>query len=98
MAGGVPNLWLVHDMRLKELCEQFALPALELADFPEDPSIERLRSFVSFAPMFQRLPRLMGRFLDYIDGNGAGHLMDPGFRSRAERIAGRSGTSPVEPA
>ena len=73
--AGARAVWVVHDMRLKEVCEYFRLPWVELKDVRAGMNVEALYDRADFYPCFQVYPDRYRILFDYIDGAGLPHSL-----------------------
>lgn len=92
MAGliaGVPALWLVHDMRTKELCDLLELPAIPLTTFAGCRSVEALKDACVYDNYVGRFPAKLMAFLRYFDYHGVTSLLDRAYLDRCARWLGR---------
>jgi hypothetical protein len=66
LLSGVPALWLVHDMRTKELVESLHLPHVDAAAASE-MEIGDLIKLANYDDMFDNLHHLFDRFNEYLE-------------------------------
>lgn len=70
LLAGTPALFLVHDMRTRELCELLRVPHLLLErPVPAEETVERLLA-CDYRPFVQQFPRLMMEWRLFLARNG----------------------------
>lgn len=79
LQAGVPALWLTHDTRTVELCRHFRLPSIKAQDFWAYRTIDELKEVTDFTAFENRLPKLIGEFLHYLERNGVGGALKTEF-------------------
>lgn len=73
--AGVPALWMVHDMRTRELCEHLGLPSIPSSRLTEYRELRQLAGKCNYDAFWSKMPQLVSVFLDYLKGNGVGDLL-----------------------
>jgi hypothetical protein len=91
--AGVPAVWLVHDMRTKELCEHLSLPHVDHSLVKDFDTVADLAAACSFQPFWSRFPQRLNEFMGYLERNGVSPLLKPAFVSKAKSIIA-TGTGP----
>jgi hypothetical protein len=86
LQAGVPSLWLVHDMRTKELCEHLSLPSVPHARVTEISDLRDLAPACSYDAFWANMPARTREFVAYLEGNGVASLLAPASRDAFTRI------------
>jgi hypothetical protein len=86
LLSGVPALWLVHDMRTKELCEHLGLPSFEHAALSGIKDIAELASHCDYSSFWAGFPARLKQFIEYVRANDVEDLLAPEFAGKAARI------------
>jgi hypothetical protein len=68
--SGIPSLWLRHDSRTQELCEQLHLPSISLEQAMSDLRIEALVEAADATDFQQNYSKLFANFQAYIQRAG----------------------------
>lgn len=66
LQAGVPALWLVHDMRTRELCEHLQLPNMPIEAFDGVKTVQDLRDRCDFGPYLAAFPARLAEFVEYL--------------------------------
>ncbi|HEY3545270.1 MAG TPA: polysaccharide pyruvyl transferase family protein [Propionicimonas sp.] len=69
LLSGVPALWFTHDSRTEEFTNYLRLPAIPKED-AAGLSVTELRPLMDYSAMYEALPRLFGRFNQYLATHG----------------------------
>jgi Polysaccharide pyruvyl transferase len=75
MIAGVRALWIVHDMRTKELCDHFCLPYVDLNEVRAGVDLEGLYDRADFSRCFQVYPDRYRVIFEYVDQAGLPHSL-----------------------
>lgn len=76
LANGVPAVYVVYDMRMREVVQHFDVPAYEIMD--EKPfSLEELYTQARFDRFNARYREAYRHMAAFLDANGVAHLMRP---------------------
>jgi Polysaccharide pyruvyl transferase len=75
MIAGTRALWIVHDMRTKELCDHFGLPFVELKEVRGGANLEDLFDRADYSRCAQVYPERYRVLFDYVDGAGLPHSL-----------------------
>lgn len=75
MVAGARALWIVHDMRLKEVCDHFRLPWIELKDAQESADIHELFDRADYSACLRIYPDRYRTLFDYVDRSGLPHSL-----------------------
>lgn len=86
LQAGVPALWLVHDMRTKELCAHLNLPAVPHARLAEIGDLRDLAADCTYDAFWANMPARVREFTAYLEGNGVASLLAPDARDGFARI------------
>jgi hypothetical protein len=72
LLAGTPALFLVHDMRTRELCEFLRVPHIVInRHFSSDDILEQLMA-CDYCAFADNLPRLQNLWMDFLSQNGLG--------------------------
>ena len=78
MIAGARALWIVHDMRLKEVCDHFRLPWVPFEEVRGGADLEALLDCADYSRCFQIYPDRYRVLFEYVDRSGLPHsLPDP---------------------
>jgi hypothetical protein len=77
LQSGVPALWVVHDMRTKELCRHLNLPAVLHSELGAVRDVGELAARCDYSAFWAHLPARTAEFLAYLQGNGVAGLLAP---------------------
>lgn len=86
LLSGVPALWLIHDMRTKELCEQLGLPAIDHSAVKDIKSITELASHCDYQDFWTGFPKRLEHFMKYLQDNDVENLLTTTFSDKAATI------------
>ncbi len=75
MLAGIRALWIVHDMRTKEVCDHFGLPWIELNEVREGVRIEALFDRADYSRCAQIYPDRYRTLFEYVDRAGLPHSL-----------------------
>jgi hypothetical protein len=75
MIAGTRALWIVHDMRTKELCDHFGLPFVELKEVRGGVNLEALFDRADYSRCVQVYPERYRVLFEYVDGAGLPHSL-----------------------
>jgi hypothetical protein len=75
MIAGTRALWIVHDMRTKELCDHFGLPFVELKELRGGVNLETLFDRADYSRCVQVYPERYRVLFEYVDGAGLPHSL-----------------------
>jgi hypothetical protein len=75
LIAGVRALWIVHDMRLKEVCDHFCLPWIELKDVRAGVKLEALYERADYSRVLQVYPDRYLVLFEYVDRAGLPHSL-----------------------
>jgi Polysaccharide pyruvyl transferase len=75
MIAGTRALWIVHDMRTKELCDHFGLPFVELKEVCGGANLEALFDRADYSRCVQVYPERYRALFEYVDGAGLPHSL-----------------------
>jgi hypothetical protein len=73
--AGTRALWIVHDMRTKELCDHFGLPSVELNEVRGGVSVKALFDRADYRRCAQVYPERYRVLFEYVDGAGLPHSL-----------------------
>lgn len=88
--AGVPAMWVIHDLRTKELCDHLNLPSIMSSELLDYSDIKQVANACSYETFWKKLPQRINEFQAYLDGNGVGELLAPWVKSRFEAIRSSS--------
>jgi hypothetical protein len=77
LIAGTRALWIVHDMRTKELCDHFELPWVELKEVQTGVQLEALFDRADYSRCFQVYPDRYRVLFEYVDRAGLPHSLAP---------------------
>ena len=75
LISGVRALWIVHDMRTKEMCEHFKLPFAELKTVKEGVDLYNLFESADYLDCINIYPDRYRTLFDYLEGAGVPHSL-----------------------
>jgi hypothetical protein len=75
MLAGTRALWIVHDMRLKEVCDHFCLPWVELKEVRTGVGLEALCDRADYSACFKVYPDRYRTLFDYVEQAGLPHSL-----------------------
>ncbi len=75
MIAGTRALWIVHDMRTKEVCDHFGLPWVELKEVQTGVQLEALFDRADYSRCFQVYPDRYRVLFEYVDRAGLPHSL-----------------------
>ena len=85
MIAGTRALWIVHDMRLKEVCDHFCLPYVELKEVQNGVNIETLYNRADYSACFRVYPDRYRTLFEYVERAGLPHSL-PNPRGAIESL------------
>jgi len=100
MLAGVRAIWIVHDMRLKEVCDHFRLPTIGFDEVRAGADVQTLYDRADYSQCHQIYPARYRALFDYVDGAGLPHSLPEPIESTgapASRITANAHTH-IEPA
>lgn len=77
MLAGTRALWIVHDMRTKEVCDYFRLPWVYLSEVRNGVNLEALIDRADYSRCIQIYPERYRTLYDYVDQAGLPHALPP---------------------
>jgi Polysaccharide pyruvyl transferase len=75
LIAGTRALWIVHDMRTKELCDHFCLPYVELKEAHARMNLGWLYDSADFSRCFQVYPERYRALFEYVEQAGLPHCL-----------------------
>ncbi|MFZ3238350.1 MAG: polysaccharide pyruvyl transferase family protein [Stellaceae bacterium] len=75
MIAGTRALWIVHDMRTKEVCDHFRLPWVELGEVRDGIDLEALFERADYAGCKQIYPERYRVLFEYVERAGLPHSL-----------------------
>src|SRR6185437_15760993 len=75
MLAGVRAMWIVHDMRLKEVCDHFRLPTIDFEKIKDGADLGALCELADFSECFRIYPERYRALFDYVDAAGLPHAL-----------------------
>jgi hypothetical protein len=75
MLGGVRATWIVHDMRLKEVCDHFCLPAIGFDEVRAGIDLQTLYDRADFTQCHGVYPERYRALYEYVDAAGLPHCL-----------------------
>jgi hypothetical protein len=97
MLAGVRAMWIVHDMRLKEVCERFRLPTIEFEEVRAGVDLQALYERADYSECCQIYPKRYRALFDYVDGAGLPHSLPTPIDSPVSRVTDVVGISGAGP-
>lgn len=73
--AGVRAMWIVHDMRLKEVCDHFRLPTIGFEEVRAGVDLQTLYDRADYSECHQVYPDRYRALFDYVDGAGLPHSL-----------------------
>ena len=73
--AGTRALWIVHDMRTKEVCEHFRLPSIELSEVRGGVDIQELFDRADYSSCIKIYPHRYRALFEYVDRAGLPHSL-----------------------
>lgn len=70
LRNGVPSLWIVHDMRTKELTEYLKLPHIMMDDLQKIEKPEQLLEYCDYSEVYKQYPVMVRRYENFLKKNG----------------------------
>jgi Polysaccharide pyruvyl transferase len=89
MIAGTRALWIVHDMRTKEVCDHFRLPCVGLEDVRNGVNLEALFDRADFSRCMQIYPARYRVLYDYVNEAGLPHSLPAPIGCEEARISSR---------
>jgi len=86
MLAGTRAVWIVHDMRTKELCDHFCLPWVELKEVEGGVDLEALFDRADYSRCFQIYPDRYRVLFEYVDRAGLPHSLPPPVASDGSSV------------
>jgi Polysaccharide pyruvyl transferase len=77
MLAGTRALWIVHDMRTKEVCDFFRLPCVYLDEVRRGVDLKALIDRADYSRCIQIYPERYRTLYDYVDRAGLPHALPP---------------------
>jgi hypothetical protein len=90
MLAGVRAIWIVHDMRLKEVCDHFQLPTIDFGQVRNGVDLQALYDRADYSQCHRVYPDRYRALFDYVDGAGLPHSL-PSPVNAAGTIAAEEG-------
>ena len=84
--AGVPALWVVHDMRTRELCDHLGLPNVNHGELPELRGLAEMIGHCDYSGFWTSFPRRLKEFMEYLRRNGVAELLAQSFVEKSSRI------------
>jgi hypothetical protein len=75
MLGGARATWIVHDMRLKEVCDHFCLPSIGFEEVRAGVDLQTLYDRADFSRCHRVYPERYRAFYDYVAEAGLPHCL-----------------------
>ena len=75
MLAGVRAMWIVHDMRLQEVCDHFRLPTIDFEKVKDGVNLEALYELADYSECSRVYPERYRVLFDYVDGAGLPHAL-----------------------
>ena len=75
MLAGVRAIWIVHDMRLKEVCDHFRLPTIDFGQVRNGVDLQALYDRADYSQCHRVYPDRYRALFDYVDGAGLPHSL-----------------------
>jgi hypothetical protein len=73
--AGVRATWIVHDMRLKEVCDHFCLPTIEFEEVRAGVALQALFDRADYSQCGRVYPDRYRALYDYVEGAGLPHAL-----------------------
>lgn len=93
MLAGVRAMWIVHDMRLKEVCDHFRFPTIDFADVRDGVNLQALCERANFAECVRVYPERYRALFDYVDGAGLPHCLPNPVHTAGPHITKKTNSS-----
>jgi hypothetical protein len=75
LLAGVPAMWIVHDMRLKEVCDHFRLPTIAFEQVRTGIDLQALYDGADYSQCSHVYPERYRALFDYVEGSGLPHSL-----------------------
>jgi hypothetical protein len=75
LLAGVRAIWIVHDMRLKEVCDHFRLPTIGFDEVRAGVDMQTLYDRADYSQCHRIYPDRYRALFDYVDGAGLPHSL-----------------------
>ena len=75
MLAGVRAVWIVHDMRLKEVCDHFFLPTIEFEQVRRGVDLRTLYDRADYSQCHRVYPDRYRALYEYVEGAGLPHSL-----------------------
>lgn len=75
MIAGVRAMWIVHDMRLKEVLNHFRLPCVEYKEVSNGVNVETLFEHADYSECIKIYPDRYRTLYEYVNGAGLPHCL-----------------------
>lgn len=75
LLAGVRATWIVHDMRLKEVCDHFCLPTIEFEEVRAGVTLQALFDRADYSQCTRVYPERYRALYDYVDRAGLPHSL-----------------------
>jgi hypothetical protein len=75
LLAGVRAMWIVHDMRLKEVCDHFCLPTIEFEEVGAGVTLQTLYDRADYSQCRRVYPDRYRALYDYVEGAGLPHSL-----------------------
>ena len=93
MLAGARAMWVVHDMRLREVCEHFRLPTIDFEQVRAGVDLQELYDRADYSQCRRVYPERYRALFDYVEGAGLPHaLPTPADSTDVQVTAGVRGT------
>jgi hypothetical protein len=83
MIAGTRALWIVHDMRTKEVCDYFNLPSVLLHGVRNGLDYQMLAERADYSECIKVYPKRYRALFDYVERSGLPHLLPPPITTNA---------------
>jgi hypothetical protein len=75
MLAGARAMWIVHDMRLREVCEHFRLPTIGFEQVRAGVDLQDLYDRADYSQCHRVYPERYRALFDYVEGAGLPHVL-----------------------
>ena len=89
--AGVRATWIVHDMRLKEVCDHFCLPTIEFEEVRAGVTLQALLDRADYSQCIRVYPDRYRALYDYVEAAGLPHSLPNPVDSSGAQVTGVDG-------
>jgi hypothetical protein len=87
LLAGVRAMWIVHDMRLREVCDHFCLPTIEFEQVRAGVDLRTLYERADYSQCSRVYPDRYRALHDYVEGAGLPHSLPTPVNTAGTHVA-----------